>query len=215
MKRQTLILVMIGVILFIAGSAIAYASVKGASKHAGSGANVRGPREHLGRRGQGEHPGRDHGAVDGLQRAWSPLSSIPTKTYTPTDLAIAVGLDRPGADRRRSRRVMPSARPSSRPARRPSPSRRAWTRVTVTMTGANGLAGYLQPGGHVDVYANITKVSTGSARRSDRCRCRAPSWPWPNIQVLDVQSTVPDLRRPARSTAGAHHSRRRRRCCWP
>ena len=32
MKRQTLILVMIGVILFIAGSAIAYASVKGASK---------------------------------------------------------------------------------------------------------------------------------------------------------------------------------------
>ena len=33
MKRQTLILVMIGVILFIAGSAIAYASVKGASKN--------------------------------------------------------------------------------------------------------------------------------------------------------------------------------------
>ena len=38
MKRQTLILVVIGVILFIAGSAIAYASVEGASKHTGSGA---------------------------------------------------------------------------------------------------------------------------------------------------------------------------------
>src|ERR1700736_3085241 len=42
-KRQTLILVMIGVILFIAGSAIAYASVQGASKHAGSGTNVVAP----------------------------------------------------------------------------------------------------------------------------------------------------------------------------
>src|SRR5271163_2754629 len=41
-KRQTLILVVIGVILFIAGSAIAYASVQGASKH-GSGTNVVAP----------------------------------------------------------------------------------------------------------------------------------------------------------------------------
>ena len=40
MKRQTLILVLIAVILFIAGSAIAFASVEGASKHTGSGANV-------------------------------------------------------------------------------------------------------------------------------------------------------------------------------
>ena len=43
MKKQTLILVLIGVILFVAGSAIAYASVEGASKHAGSGANVQAP----------------------------------------------------------------------------------------------------------------------------------------------------------------------------
>ena len=41
-KKQTLILVMIGVILFIAGSAIAYASVEGASKR-GSGTNVQAP----------------------------------------------------------------------------------------------------------------------------------------------------------------------------
>jgi hypothetical protein len=32
-KKQTLILVVIGVILFIAGGAIAYASVESASKH--------------------------------------------------------------------------------------------------------------------------------------------------------------------------------------
>ena len=40
MKRQTLILVLIGVILFVAGSAIAFASVKGASKKTGSSVNV-------------------------------------------------------------------------------------------------------------------------------------------------------------------------------
>src|SRR5277367_3463952 len=39
-KRQTLILVVIGVILFIAGSTIAFASVKGASKKTGSNVNV-------------------------------------------------------------------------------------------------------------------------------------------------------------------------------
>ena len=43
MKKQTLILVVIGVILFIAGSAIAFASVEGASKQAGSGTNVSRP----------------------------------------------------------------------------------------------------------------------------------------------------------------------------
>ena len=36
MKKQTLILVLIGVILFVAGSVIAYASVRGATKHAGA-----------------------------------------------------------------------------------------------------------------------------------------------------------------------------------
>ena len=46
MKRQTLILVVIGVILFIAGSAIAYASVQGASKtrNRNTGGTGRAPR---------------------------------------------------------------------------------------------------------------------------------------------------------------------------
>ena len=34
--------------------------------------------------------------------------------------------------------------------------------MTVTIAGAQALAGYLQPGSHVDVYANITKVSSNS-----------------------------------------------------
>src|ERR1700683_343126 len=39
-KKQTLILVLIGAILFVAGSVIAYASVRGASKNANNGANA-------------------------------------------------------------------------------------------------------------------------------------------------------------------------------
>jgi Flp pilus assembly protein CpaB len=34
--------------------------------------------------------------------------------------------------------------------------------VTISLGGTAGLAGYLQPGSRVDVYANITKVSTAS-----------------------------------------------------
>jgi Flp pilus assembly protein CpaB len=62
--------------------------------------------------------------------------------------------------------------------------------VTVTMSGTNALAGYLQPGSRVDVYANITKVSTGSTSTATLplpCTELAMT----NIQVLDVQSTVP------------------------
>jgi len=62
--------------------------------------------------------------------------------------------------------------------------------VTVTISGANSLAGYLQPGAHVDVYANITKASVGSGASSTLpvpCTELAMS----DIDVLDVQSTVP------------------------
>ena len=64
--------------------------------------------------------------------------------------------------------------------------------VTVTLTGTNALAGYLQPGARVDVYANITKVSSSSGLTSTLplpCTELAMA----NIQVLDVQSTVPSF----------------------
>jgi Flp pilus assembly protein CpaB len=64
--------------------------------------------------------------------------------------------------------------------------------MTVTISGAGSLAGYLQPGAHVDVYANITKLSSGSTA--------ATTLPLPctelamaNIEVLDVSETTPTL----------------------
>jgi Flp pilus assembly protein CpaB len=60
--------------------------------------------------------------------------------------------------------------------------------VTLTLSGASGLAGYLQPGARVDVYANITKPSSGASSTTPLpCTELAMA----NIQVMDVQSAVP------------------------
>ena len=37
--------------------------------------------------------------------------------------------------------------------------------MTVDISGAQNLAGYLQPGAHVDIYANIAHLSTGGSAR--------------------------------------------------
>jgi len=66
-EKQTLILVMIGVILFIAGSAIAYAAWRRQQARIVR-CERRGSGEHVGRRGQGEHPGRHDRSGHGVQR---------------------------------------------------------------------------------------------------------------------------------------------------
>ena len=84
--------------------------------------------------------------------------------------------------------------------------------VTVTLTGTNALAGYLQPGGRVDVYANITKVSTGSRARR-RSRCRARSWRWRTSRCST--SRAPSRPTPATRPPPAVRSRPPRRSYWP
>ena len=74
MKKQTLILVVIGVILFIAGSAIAYASVEGASKHASSGANVVAPVSTSAVVAKANIPAGHDRPGHGLRAAWWPSS---------------------------------------------------------------------------------------------------------------------------------------------
>ena len=109
----------------------------------------------------------------------SPSSSIPTKSYSPTDLTSLQGL---------TNEVLTAAGPEG--AR--SQHHRAHGQHVGDLDAAgpgrrdghasaalSNLAGYLQPGSHVDVYANITKISAGGAAggRLPRSRCRAPSWP--------------------------------------
>src|SRR5271155_3259852 len=91
-KKQTLILVMIGVILFIAGSAIAYASVQGASKHAGSGASVQAPVSTSAVVAKNNIPAGTTGA-EMVSSNLVAIELIPTKSYTATDLGSVAGLN--------------------------------------------------------------------------------------------------------------------------
>jgi len=187
-KKQTLILVMIGVILFIAGSAIAYASVEGASKHASSGANVVTPVSTSAVVAKANIPAGTTGQAM-VSSGLVAIELIPTKSYSPTDLGSLSGLADEvltspvtKGDAINSTQLTASASSISLPT--------GMDGVTVTLSGTNGLAGYLQPGSRVDVYANITKVSTASAA-SSTLPLPCTELAMTNIQVLDVQSTVP------------------------
>ena len=188
MKRQTLILVMIGVILFIAGSAIAYASVEGASKKAGSSANVVAPVTTSAVVAKADIPAGTTGQSM-ISSGLVAIELVPTKSYAPTDLGSLSGL----ANEVLTTPVTKGHAISSTQLTASTSSISLPTgmdAVTVTLSGTDGLAGYLQPGSRVDVYANITKVSTASAASATLplpCTELAMS----NIQVLDVESTVP------------------------
>jgi Flp pilus assembly protein CpaB len=187
-KKQTLILVMIGVILFVAGSAIAYASVQGASKHASSGADVQAPVSTSAVVAKADIPAGTTGQ-EMVSSNLVALELIPTKSYQPTDLGSLTGL----TDEVLTAPVTKGQAISATELTASTSSISLPTGmdgVTVTLTGTNGLAGYLQPGSRVDVYANITKASTGSAS-SSTLPLPCTELAMANIQVLDVQSSVP------------------------
>jgi Flp pilus assembly protein CpaB len=188
-KRQTLILVVIGVILFIAGSTIAFASVKGATKHTGSSVSV-APVTTSVVVAKANIPAGTTGQSM-VSNGLVAIEPIPTKTYSPADLGSLQGLSSEVLTQPVKKGQALSAtelNASSSAISVPS----GMDAVTVTLTGTNSLAGYLQPGARVDVYANITKVSTNSGLTSTLplpCTELAMA----NIQVLDVQSTVPSF----------------------
>ena len=192
MKRQTLILVMIGVILFIAGSAIAYASVQGASKHAGSGASVQAPVSTSAVVAKSNIPAGTTGA-EMVSSNLVAIELIPTKSYTATDLGSVAGLNDEVLKQAVTKgQAINSTELSASTSSISLPT--GMNAVTVTLSGTEALAGYLQPGSRVDVYANIKSLSTGA----NPTTASGSTLPVPctelamaNIQVLDVQSTVP------------------------
>jgi Flp pilus assembly protein CpaB len=117
------------------------------------------------------------------------IELIPTKSYSPLDLSSLTGL----SDEVLTQPVTKGHAIDATELKASTSSISVPTgldAVTVTISGANSLAGYLQPGAHVDVYANITKASVGSGASSTLpvpCTELAMS----DIDVLDVQSTVP------------------------
>ncbi len=188
MKKQTLILVVIGVILFVAGSAIAYASVQGASKHASSGGSVVAPVSTAAVVAKGNIPAGTTGQAM-VSGGLVAIELIPTKSYVPTDLSTLSGLtDEVLTTPITKGHAISSTQLTASTSSISLPT--GMDGVTVTLTGTNGLAGYLQPGSRVDVYANITKISAGS-NASSTLPLPCTELAMANIQVLDVESTVP------------------------
>lgn len=192
MKRQTLILVVIAVVLFIAGGAIAFGTVVTGAKHQ-SGGNSATPVNTpvlvatsnipIGTTGQ-----------DMVSQGLVSIQLISQKKFATTDLTSLQGLTDEvlttsvhKGDAIQSTQVIPSTTAISLP--------QGLDAVTVTMGGVEGLAGYLQPGSRVDVYANITKLSVGSGANTAQPNVALPctELAMSNIEVLDVSSTVPAL----------------------
>ncbi len=185
MKKQTLILVLIGVILFVAGSAIAYASVQGAKKNTNSPA-TQAPVSTSAVVATSDIPTGTTGQAMISQHLVA-LELIPTKSYVASDLTSVQGLN----DEVLTAAVQKGHAVSSTELTASSSAisiPKGMDAMTVNITGSNGLAGYLQPGGHVDVYGNITKVTGGSALNVP-CTELAMA----DIEVLDVSSTSPSL----------------------
>ncbi|HEY3842751.1 MAG TPA: RcpC/CpaB family pilus assembly protein [Acidimicrobiales bacterium] len=194
MKRQTLILVVIGLVLFIAGGAIAFATVESGTKGSGTpltAAPVNTPVVVATANLPAGTTGQNLVATGRVA-----VQLIPQKKYATTDLPNLQGLTDQvlttavkKGDAIQSTELTASATSISLP--------KGMDGVTVTAAGVAGLAGYLQPGSNVDVYANITKVSVGGSTASSAGLNNLPlpctELLMSNVEVLDVSDTVPAL----------------------
>ncbi len=192
MKKQTLILVLIGVILFVAGSALAYASVEGAKKSTTS-HNATAPTTTSAIVAKSNIPAGTTGQAMEAQGLVA-LALVPTKSFSPSDLTSIQGLtdevlNAPVQKGQaiNSTELTVSTQAISIP--------QGLDAMTVTITGAQNLAGYLQPGSHVDIYGNITKLSTGGSTAGVSAALAIPctELAMTNIEVMDVSSTSPSL----------------------
>lgn len=190
MKKQTLILVVIGVVLFIAGGAIAFGTVVTGTRNS-SGGNAAAPVNTPVVVATADIPAGTTGQ-DMVSQGLVSIQQIPQKKYAASDLTSLQGLTDEvltssvaKGNAVRSTQVIPSTASISLP--------QGLNGVTVTLSGVEGLAGYLQPGSRVDVYANITKLSVGAAATNAQPNIALPctELAMSNIEVLDVSQTVP------------------------
>lgn len=204
MKKQTMMLVVIGVILFIAGSAIAYASVQGAKKNTNTPA-AGAPVTYSAVVAKSNIPAGTTGQTMEAQGLVA-LQLIPSKSYVATDLTSLQGL----SDEVLSAPVQKGQAISSTELTVSTQAisiPQGLDAMAVNISGAQNLAGYLQPGSHVDIYANITKMSAGGAAGvSATIPIPCTEMAMTNIEVMDVSSTSPTLagtKAPAGSSSAA------------
>lgn len=189
MKRQTIILVTIGVVLFIAGGAIAFLSVVNGNKTKTptTASAVSTPVVVATQ----AIPAGTTGAQMQAEGMVS-IKSIPVKNYVASDLNSVDTLNGQVLSTSvASGQAIQSTELAASTSAIPLPT--GMDDVTITLTGVNGLAGYLQPGTHVDVYANITKLSSVPASQANIVPVPCTELAMTNIEVLDVSSTSPSL----------------------
>jgi Flp pilus assembly protein CpaB len=189
-KKQTLILVLIGAILFVAGSVIAYASVRGASKNANNGANTVASTTTSAVVAKKDIPAGTTGQAM-VSNGLVALKLVPTKSFVATDLTSLQSLN----DEVLSTGVKAGQAVSSTELNASTSAISVpvgLDAMTVTLPGTSALAGYLQPGARVDIYANITKVSNNSAA-SATLPIPCTELSMADIEVIDVSSTSPSL----------------------
>jgi len=193
-KRQSLMLVIIGVVLFIAGGGIAFVTVNNSAKKNGAApattaAPVNTPAVVVTANVPAGTTGQDM-----VARGLVSVQLIPQKTYVATDLPNLQGLSDQvlktslvKGQAIQSTDLTTSASTLSIPA--------GLNAISVTTTGVGALAGYLQPGSNVDVYANIGKLSTTPAGAPVPAAATLPctELTMTNIEVLDVSQVVPAL----------------------
>jgi Flp pilus assembly protein CpaB len=194
-KRQTLVLVAIGVILFAAGGAIAYISaMKGGKTQTTSNpaaVTVSTPVVVAVR----PIPAGTTGQYMVSERLVA-LQTVTSKEYRSTDLTTLAALNDEimttaiaAGQAIRSNEVIASPSGITLPKKMDG--------MTETFSGTNGLAGYLAPGAHIDIYANITKLSGpgGGAVDPAEATLDVPCTELvaTNVEVLDVSSVVPPL----------------------
>lgn len=190
MKRQTLILVVIGVVLFIAGGSIAFGTIVNGTKNQ-TGTRAVAPVNTPVVVAKTDIPSGTTGQ-NMVSQGLVSIQLIPQKQYVATDLTSLQGLTDEvlatsvtKGSAIQATQIIASTSAISIPQGQDA--------VTVTMDGVNGLAGYLQPGSRVDVYANITKLSVipGTSTYEPDIPIPCTELTMSNIEVLDVSSTVP------------------------
>lgn len=200
-----MMLVLIGVILFIAGSAIAYASVQGAKKSTGT-STTGTPASITAVVAKSNIPAGTTGQQMISQNLVA-LEPVPSKSFLATDLTSLQGLsDEVLSTQVQKGHAISSTELTASTAAISIPQNQ--DAMAVTISGAGDLAGYLQPGSHVDVYANITKPSAGGPPVAANADIPIPctELAMANIEVLDVSQTSPDLANTKGATPGSTSS---------
>lgn len=190
MKRQTVILVVIGLVLFIAGGAIAFATVVSGHRQSPT-ANTVASANTPAVVAVKNIPAGSTGQTLVSQGLVS-IQLIPQKKFQSDDLTTLQGLSDEvltssvvKGQAIQSTELTPSTSAISLP--------KGLDGITITTTGVAGLAGYLQPGSNVDVYANITRLSSGSTNTNNNTPIPCTELVMGDIEVLDVSSVSPAL----------------------